>query len=535
MKIENEKQCVSCKKKFPIYEDDIIFYGKMKVPIPQSCPDCRSQRRWGFRNQDTLYKRKCDFSGEPMISLYSEDKPYKVYKEDIWWSDKWDPMDYGRDYDFEKPFFEQFNELLLSVPRRGMHQDGTNENSEYVTFGVGNKNCYMMFASFYCEDILFGTWCGMSKDCVDCRSCFNCEIMYESYSCEKCYNCIHCYTCENCQDCLFMDDCRNCKRCIGCKNLRNKEFYIYNKKATKEEYEEVKEKLLERDLAEEEKKFNKWKLQFPSVNLEMQNCENCTGEYINNAKNCKVCYNMVMGAEDCKYCQIAGWQGKDMWDCTTTGKECELMYEMHATLTSQNCAFCSFCRFCSDTYYCDCISNLKNCFGCSGISHKKYCILNKQYTKEEYEELLPKIIAHMTETKEWGEFFPLEISPFAYNETQAQYYFQLKKEEALEKGFKWIDDQIVDKTTANNSCRCIDCSKPYKITSQEEKFHKKIGVNSPTQCFECRRKRRAKLVKLQTLYDRKCDKCNADIQTSFAPERPEIVYCKPCYQDALIN
>ena len=205
MKIIKEQNCASCNKNFPIYKDDVLFYERMKVPEPKSCPDCRSQRRWGFRNQDTLYKRKCDFSGDTMISLYSQDKPYKVYKEEIWWSDKWDPMDYGRDYDFNRPFFEQFNELLLDVPRRGMHQDGTNENCEYITFGVGNKNCYMMFASFYCEDILYGTWCGMSKDCVDCRSCMNCEIMYESYSCTKCYNCIHCYTCENCQDCLFMD------------------------------------------------------------------------------------------------------------------------------------------------------------------------------------------------------------------------------------------------------------------------------------------------------------------------------------------
>jgi len=31
----------------------------------------------------------------------------------------------------------------------------------------------------------------------------------------------------------------------------------------------------------------------------------------------------------------------------------------------------------------------------------KYCILNKQYSKEEYEELVPKIIEHMQKTGEW--------------------------------------------------------------------------------------------------------------------------------------
>jgi hypothetical protein len=51
--------------------------------------------------------------------------------------------------------------------------------------------------------------------------------------------------------------------------------------------------------------------------------------------------------------------------------------------------------------------------------------LNKQYTKEEYEKLLPKIIAHMKKTGEWGEFFPISISPFNYEETPAMDYYPL--------------------------------------------------------------------------------------------------------------
>jgi hypothetical protein len=75
-------------------------------------------------------------------------------------------------------------------------------------------------------------------------------------------------------------------------------------------------------------------------------------------------------------------------------------------------------RFCSACYdgihvllYCyQCCLTVSNCFGCVGIKKKEYCIFNKQYTKEEYERLREKLIEHMKDTGEWGEFFPVELS-----------------------------------------------------------------------------------------------------------------------------
>jgi hypothetical protein len=75
------------------------------------------------------------------------------------------------------------------------------------------------------------------------------------------------------------------------------------------------------------------------------------------------------------------------------------------------------------------------------LRNKEYCILNKQYTKEEYEQLVPQIIDHMTKTGERGEFFPASISPFCYNETVVMEYYPLTKDEALAKGFKRMDTE----------------------------------------------------------------------------------------------
>ena len=123
------------------------------------------------------------------------------------------------------------------------------------------------------------------------------------------------------------------------------------------------------------------------------------------------------------------------------GEQSELIYE--AIMTGSNIYKSAFCfanwSGSSDIYYSVFTEGCTCCFGCVSLRHKSYCILNKQYTKEEYETIVPRIIAHMRETDEWGEFFPASISPFGYNETVAQEHFPLTRTEALAKGFNWSD------------------------------------------------------------------------------------------------
>ena len=98
------KTCQNCKKDFVIDQEDFNFYEKIKVPLPTFCPLCRAQRRWAFRNERGLYKRKCDFSGKEIFSMYAPDSPVKVYDRDIWLSDVWNPLDYGKEIDWSRPF-----------------------------------------------------------------------------------------------------------------------------------------------------------------------------------------------------------------------------------------------------------------------------------------------------------------------------------------------------------------------------------------------------------------------------------------------
>src|SRR3989344_1465820 len=96
------KNCQNCKKEFAIEPEDFKFYEKISVPPPTWCPECQLMRRLIFRNEHNLYRRKESAEGKEIISMFAPDKPITVFSQDYWLSDKWDPLNYGWDYDFSK-------------------------------------------------------------------------------------------------------------------------------------------------------------------------------------------------------------------------------------------------------------------------------------------------------------------------------------------------------------------------------------------------------------------------------------------------
>ncbi len=275
--------------------------------------------------------------------------------------------------------------------------------------------------------------------------------------------------------------------------------------------------------------------------------ENVSGSCLDHCKNTLESFD-CKNVEDSKYLQsVVG--AKDCMDYSYWGRDSELIYETHAT--GYNCRNILFCNECwennTDLMYCDSCINSSHLFGCIGLRRKEYCIFNKQYTKDQYEQLVSKIIEHMRSTKEWGEFFPLSICHFGYNETVAQDYFPLAKEELLTRGWKWqeeekpeenylgpntaIPDDIHDVTDeiTKQILRCEITGKPYKIIPQELLFYRNMGLPLPKKSPDQRHKERIARRNPRKLWNRNCQKCNKAIRTSFASDRPEIVYCEDCY------
>lgn len=177
--------CQSCKKDFVIDAQDFAFYEKVNVPPPTWCPLCRAQRRFAFRNERNLYKRKSDFSNKDIFSMYSQESGYKVYEKDVWLSDAWDPMEYGVDVDFSRPFLEQIRDLWKKVPLKNLNVvNGV--GSDYCNHFTNPKNCYLAFNGNDCENVMYSNGLTYTRDSVDVSHMGKSEQCYESFWCTSC-------------------------------------------------------------------------------------------------------------------------------------------------------------------------------------------------------------------------------------------------------------------------------------------------------------------------------------------------------------
>ena len=537
--------CKNCGSNFEITDADQAFYTKIQIPKPTFCPECRSQRRLAFRNERALYRRDCDLCNKSMFSIFAKDAPFPVYCMDCWWGDNWDPLKYGQSYDFDRPFFDQYADLMKKVPKMGILTYKC-ENCEYNSLIALSRNCYMSPGTYGSEDSYYLRKSQYCKDCLDSEVLDRCELVYQSVNSGKCYDCSYILNCENCTSCHFMADSLSCEDCFMCSGIARKKHCVMNQQFDEEGYKakvaELRAYPHERIL----KEFLKFNATIPKKYQQQINCENSFGDYIQNCKNAQFCFDGY-DLEDCKYLTDSSDNCKDMMDCSCFDKDNEVCYEMCSG--GDRCIDTQFCYCAVNTYNCQYLMScifLKNCFGCDSVPRKvEYCILNRQYSKEEYEQLLPRIIEHMKSTGEYGEFFPIPLSPFAYNESTAQLIYPMKKEEAVAKGYRWRDSdpkeyqkqsyvvpaeiKDVDEGILNEVLACSDCGKNYKIIQQELKFYKRGGFSIPQKCPDCRHKERLKIKNPRVLVDRECDKCGDGIKSTYGSGRPEKVYCEKCY------
>lgn len=547
--------CKQCSQAFEVTDSDRQFYdrispvvGGKKYPIPDPtlCPQCRYQRRLLWRAELHLFKRKSDFSGKSIISYIPPSAACKAYTPEEWYSDTWDPLSYGRDFDFSRPFFEQFSELIKEVPILSLAVFDV-ENCDYINSASYNKNCYLLAGANYDEDCYYGNFVNHCKNCVDNSFIDHCEFCYECIDCTSCYNLKYSFNCSNCSDSYFLHNCKNCRHCFGSVNLHGKEYIYLNKPLTKDEYER-KVASLELDkrsrVAEAKAFFEKHRLKYPHKYMMGEQNENVTGNAVYQCRNTFDCFD-VSHLENCRYC---AWlhQSNNCMDIYAWGFTANECYEcMEAGDNSYHLLFNVTAWNGSDSMYSCMLKGSRHVFGCVSLRNKSYCLLNKQYSKEEYEKLVPKIIEHMQKTGEWGEFFPMSVSPLAYNQTIAQDYIPLTKEQALKLGAKWNDElppkkpkakievpdsiKDTDQTICGKILTCEKTGKPYKIIPQEFKFYKENGIPLPANSFEARHQERLRQRNPRKLWDRNCMKCGIALKTSYSPDRPEKIYCEPCY------
>lgn len=338
-----------------------------------------------------------------------------------------------------------FFELLWDLFRRCpiAHNIGHgNENCAYADDWWYSRNCYMCHSGVKCEDCHYCFRVVEHLRCQFSAYSFRCELSSDLVNCRNCYNVHYALHSRNCRDSRFLFDCRGCSNCMFCWNLRDQEYCLFNEKLSKQEFER---RTCEIDTASVRgylsavQQFN----ELISKNafyrgLDLEQCESCTGCYLLQSNNCEDCA-FASESEDCVRV-LRCHKAKDCVDCVSvlTSELC------NRSVTTQDTCFqisycinvikCSFMQYCSHCYDCE------NCFACCGLVGKKYHVLNREYSPDDYQRLVKLLMGKVESEGVADQFFPPHFAANLYDESLAAVHFPLPQEEQIRLGFRVAND-----------------------------------------------------------------------------------------------
>ncbi|MFH0928677.1 MAG: hypothetical protein V1821_04370, partial [bacterium] len=230
----------------------------------------------------------------------------------------------------------------------------------------------------------------------------------------------------------------------------------------------------------------------------------------------------------------------------------ELNFQIVQCTDIYNLKFVIDCYNCSNSEYLDQCYDSENCFGCVGLRKKKFCILNKQYTPEEYEALKDTIIAGLKAKGEYGKFLPPEFAYNGYNATLANMYYPLSESEAKEAGYKWEHDEpstvavklaseIPDDINAVSddilklAFACEKSGRAFKFVSQELAFHRKYQIPLSHVHPDTRDRERFKFITAIKPRTGTCDLCHEPITHYFPADWGfKKILCAKCYEESVL-
>lgn len=273
------------------------------------------------------------------------------------------------------------------------------------THSVNSENCEYGDQLYYCKNMIncFDTL--NSEDCVyifdsmsvvnsiDCDYSFESQLCYDSVTLSKCFNSSYLEDCSNIQDSMYCYNCRDGNNLFGCANLTGKSFCIFNRQLTEEEYKQQIAKFKNLPPEKALQMLSDLKKKYPVTQTRGDNNENSPyGDYMYNCKNCYMCLD-VGECTNCGYLYDSG-RNTDCWDSTFSG-DSEISYQMVDSGNLFNCNYAIWCTHCNDSSYLIACGNVKNSLGCVNLNQKEYCILNRQFTKEEYEAKSKQILEEL--------------------------------------------------------------------------------------------------------------------------------------------
>jgi hypothetical protein len=554
-----ERVCDLTGEKWFMDEREIGWYNKFNVPPSKYSPLTRMRLMHGYFIMWNIWYNKHVETGKSIMSTVHPATGIRVL-EDLEWYDC-DFSELGKSLDLNQSFFDQYYELSRSVPRPAHDNIVQPENSlaflsigdqdSYFVMASKTKHCFYTANAFDCEDsaeIAMGKSIKQSYNVINSTRLFKCNFA------QDCFDCI---------DCSFIFDCRNCEYCFGAANKRNKKYLWFNEQLSKKEWEERRLEVNLSSWQDRQKyenqflEFLKTKVVWPeNINI---NTENSTGEYLEDTTNSHSCYHIRGGSRDldhvtfclgtpshdCVYCGGATGASDCYYNCGVTYCK-DAKFCMNFVTGSQNVEYCERCNDC------------ENCFGCVGLVRKKYCILNKQYSEDEYWSVLDKLKCQMLESDEYGDIPNLRFSTQHW--TCLQDFYEIDKETALKLGadnFDLLSHEAEGPEISPNKLKSPDTlpdqikeagygdivgqvyfdqdmSRRYGYLKPELDLYRKLNVAAPRKHPRSRMLDLVLLLNKPEFLSATCQDCQKEVMIAKNITFPKrTIYCKSCYHKYL--
>jgi len=297
-------------------------------------------------------------------------------------------------------FLAELQRIILSRPKRPI-TILRSQNCAFGSYVYDSKGLYYAFDCSQCEDSFYMYDSFGSRNSMDCDFAVNSELCYESVDIFKCYNSKYLRRCENLVDSAYSYDCSNCNYVFGCVGLKNRSYCIFNRQLDEASYKAWRDyydkQPRETILAALETIMTYYPL---TQTNELHNQNSPYGNNTSFCKNCYMCFD-ARNDEDCGH--LYDSQNHKMCYDSTQSARSELCYEMTDSGDSFNCNYTVFSAKCVNTWYAIDCYNLKDSLGCFYLNNKQYCILNRQFTKEDYERISKPLIEDLARKNlGWG-------------------------------------------------------------------------------------------------------------------------------------
>ena len=549
-----ERTCEMTGERWMMDEEEISWYRKFNVPPSK----VSLQTRWAhhglwYVGYQYWYQAHPE-TGKQIICTVHPATGLKVLTDKEWFEK--DFIEKGRDYDLDKPFFEQWRELELSVPMPANRNHIEPKNS--IAFvSQGDEDSFFVGACKSKRTL----YSHLAVDTEDSAEVFRCGAVLNSFDVIHSYRIHNCKFVRECFDCMnssFIFDCRNCEYCFGATNKRNKKYIWFNEQLSKDEWEK---RVSEIDLGSRVV-LESYRQKFYELMRDQgvwpenfnDSVTNSTGEYLTKTTNmvdCYACEDGSLNQYSCNHSQgksednaFSGYPVNGSNFCYSASGSGNKQKYCFLTIRSDNMEYCLLCYNCTD------------CFGCVGLQRKQFCIFNKQYEEEEYWRRVDELKCAMLERGEYGEFFPAKYSPSYWGDSGAPYWFGTTKEEAKGIGVMEYDPEshgaigreLMDESNMRSVSELPDhikdlsddwSGKPlmdtevnrrFALIKPEIEFYRRMKIAPPKKHFISRMKDLWTHTSMGRFEKASCAECGKELRVAINAAHPERkVYCRKDY------